>query len=160
VTVFGSGLTDYGRPYLAMEHCPRSSLNSGSRTIRRSVSEVLQIGVEIAGAAETAHRAGVLHRDIKPANILVTQYGNTALADFGIDAPVQQAADGVEGVSVPWSAPEAFAAPPWAGPQSDVWGLAATIYSLLTGRAPLEVPGGDNTPTAQMDGSNRTSCLQ
>jgi len=151
VTVYGSGLTDDGRPYLAMEYCPKPSLNVNFRTTRRSVTEVLQIGVQIAGAVETAHRAGILHRDIKPANILVTQYDNPALTDFGIAVSIQEATHGVEGLSVPWSPPEAFAVPPWAGPPSDVWGLAATVYSLLAGRAPFELPGADNSAPAQMD---------
>ena len=49
-----------------------------------TVAEALRVGVQIAGAVETAHRAGVLHRDIKPANILVTAYNRPALTDFGI----------------------------------------------------------------------------
>jgi len=149
-TIYTSGLTDDGRPYLAMEYCPKPSLNIGLRTVRRTISEVLGIGVEIAGAVETAHRAGVLHRDIKPANILVTQYDNPVLTDFGIAVSVRQSTDQVEGLSVPWSPPEAFTQPPTAGPPSDVWGLAATVYSLLAGRAPFEVTGGDNTATVQM----------
>ena len=40
--------------------------------------------MKMAGALETAHRAGILHRDIKPANILYTDYGEPALSDFGI----------------------------------------------------------------------------
>ncbi|MCL2803532.1 MAG: protein kinase [Micrococcales bacterium] len=149
-TIYTSGLTDDGRPYLAMEYCPKPSLNIGLRTVRRTISEVLSIGVEIAGAVETAHRAGVLHRDIKPANILVTQYDNPVLTDFGIAVSVRQSTDQVEGLSVPWSPPEAFTQPPTAGPPSDVWGLAATVYSLLAGRAPFEITGGDNTATVQM----------
>jgi len=149
-TIHTSGLTDDGRPYLAMEYCPKPSLNIGLRTVRRTVGEVLGIGVEIAGAVETAHRSGVLHRDIKPANILVTQYDNPVLTDFGIAVSVRQSTDQVEGLSVPWSPPEAFTQPPTAGPSSDVWGLAATVYSLLAGRAPFEVVGGDNTASVQM----------
>ncbi|MCL2803528.1 MAG: protein kinase [Micrococcales bacterium] len=149
-TVYASGLTDDGKPYLAMEYCPKPSLNAGLRRNRRPVGEVLEIGVQIAGAVETAHRAGILHRDIKPANILVTQYDNPALTDFGIAVSIQEASRGIEGLSVPWSPPEAFAAPPWSGPQSDVWGLAATLYSLLAQRAPFEVQDSDNSAAAQM----------
>ncbi|MEK8225704.1 protein kinase [Oerskovia sp. M15] len=46
------------------------------RSERLSVAEALRIAVQVAGAVETAHRAGILHRDIKPANILVTEYGH------------------------------------------------------------------------------------
>jgi serine/threonine protein kinase len=151
VTVYGSGLSDDGRPYLAMEYCPKPSLNVNFRTVKRSVEEVLAIGVQIAGAVETAHRAGIFHRDIKPANILVTQYDTPALTDFGIAVNLAAGDSSAEGLSVPWSPPEAFGSPPWAGPQSDVWGLAATVYSLLARRAPFEVPGANNKSAAQMD---------
>ena len=46
--------------------------------------EVLDVGVKVAGAIETAHRAGVLHRDIKPENVLISGYDEPKLADFGI----------------------------------------------------------------------------
>ena len=69
-----------------------------------------QRAVRIAGALETAHRAGVLHRDIKPSNLLVTALGAPVLADFGIagllDAVPGADADEVVAMSIPWSSPE------------------------------------------------------
>ena len=47
-------------------------------------SEVLEIGMLLAGALETAHRAGILHLDVKPANILMSRFAEPALGDFGI----------------------------------------------------------------------------
>lgn len=67
-----------------MEYCPRPNLQLRARKDPFSVAEALRVGVQVAGAVETAHRAGVLHRDIKPANILVTEYNRPALTDFGI----------------------------------------------------------------------------
>jgi serine/threonine-protein kinase PknK len=46
--------------------------------------ETLRIGVKLAGALEAAHRAGILHRDVKPGNVLLTEYGEPQLTDFGI----------------------------------------------------------------------------
>ncbi|PRC56718.1 hypothetical protein C6A85_37190, partial [Mycobacterium sp. ITM-2017-0098] len=45
--------------------------------------DVLRIGVKLCGALETAHRTGTWHRDIKPANVLVNDYGDPQLSDFG-----------------------------------------------------------------------------
>ncbi|GAA2171277.1 hypothetical protein GCM10009846_04550 [Agrococcus versicolor] len=144
VTIYGAAVSDDGRPYLVMEYCPRPNLGVRYRSDRFSVSEVLALGVQIAGAVETAHRAGVLHRDIKPANILVTAYNRPALTDFGI-ATTTGEADVAAGMSIPWSPPEAFAEPAWSGRESDVFSLGSTLYTLLAGRSPFELPGGSNT---------------
>jgi serine/threonine protein kinase len=144
VTIYGAAVSDDGRPFLVMEYCPRPNLGVRYRSDRFSVSEVLALGVQIAGAVETAHRAGVLHRDIKPANILVTAYNRPALTDFGI-ATTTGEADAATGMSIPWSPPEAFAEPAWSGRESDVFSLGSTLYTLLAGRSPFELPGGSNT---------------
>lgn len=144
VTMYEADVADDGRPYLAMEYCSRPNLGARYRSERLSVPEALRTAVQVAGAVETAHRAGILHRDIKPANILVTEYGHPALTDFGISSTVDDAAR-AEGMSIPWSPPESFAEPPRSGIATDVWALAATTYTLLAGRSPFEVPGGSNS---------------
>ncbi|WP_307843959.1 serine/threonine-protein kinase [Sanguibacter suaedae] len=151
VTIFDSDVTVDGRLYLAMEYCPRPNLSSRYKQERLSLAEALRIGVQISGAVETAHRLGIVHRDIKPANILVTAYGHPALTDFGISATIEQSESGADGMSVPWSPPENLAAVPRSGVTSDVWSLAATVYTLLAGRSPFEVPGGTNTQSALVD---------
>ncbi|QAY69953.1 serine/threonine-protein kinase [Xylanimonas protaetiae] len=144
VTMYGADIAADGRPYLAMEYCSRPNLGSRYRTERFSVAEALRVTIQVAGAVETAHRAGIIHRDIKPANILVTEYGHPALTDFGISSTLDDATR-AEGMSIPWSPPEAFLDPPRTGVATDVWGLAATLYTLLAGRSPFEVPGGSNS---------------
>ncbi|RPF22925.1 serine/threonine-protein kinase [Myceligenerans xiligouense] len=143
VTMYEASTAGDGRPYLAMEFCSRPNLGARYRSERFSVAEALRTTIQIAGAVETAHRLGILHRDIKPANILVTQFGHPALTDFGIASTVDQAS-AAEGMSIPWSPPESFQDPPVSGIATDVWGLAATCYTLLAGRTPFEVPGGSN----------------
>ncbi|MBD5785582.1 serine/threonine protein kinase [Cellulosimicrobium terreum] len=144
VTMYEADIAADGRPFLAMEYCSRPNLGARYRTERLSVAEALRIAVQVGGAVETAHRAGILHRDIKPANILVTEYGHPALTDFGISSTVDDATR-AEGMSIPWSPPESFAEPPRSGIGTDLWGLAATTYTLLAGRSPFEVPGGSNS---------------
>lgn len=144
VTIYQAGVAGDGRPYLVMEYCPRPNLQVRSRKEPFSVAEALRVGVQVAGAVETAHRAGVLHRDIKPANILVTEYNRPALTDFGI-ASTTGAVTEAAGMSIPWSPPESFADPPRSGTRTDVYALGATVYTLLAGRSPFERPGERNT---------------
>jgi eukaryotic-like serine/threonine-protein kinase len=143
VTVHGAGALPDGRPYLVMEHCPRPNLGARFRAETFSVQDALAIGVQIAGAVETAHRAGVLHRDIKPANVLVTGLGRPALADFGIASTLNAAAAGeAVGLSLAWSPPESVDGS-WSGPASDVYALGATVYALLASRPPFEAEPND-----------------
>jgi hypothetical protein len=144
VTMYEADIASDGRPYLAMEYCSRPNLGARYRHERFAVAEALRITIQVAGAVETAHRAGIIHRDIKPANILVTEYGHPALTDFGISSTLDDASR-AEGMSIPWSPPEAFLDPPRNGVATDVWGLAATLYTLLAGRSPFEVTGGSNS---------------
>lgn len=144
VTIYQAGVAGDGRPYLVMEYCPRPNLQVRARKEPFSVAEALRVGVQVAGAVETAHRAGVLHRDIKPANILVTEYNRPALTDFGI-ASTTGAVSEAAGMSIPWSPPESFAEPPRSGPRSDVYALGATLFTLLIGRSPFERVGERNT---------------
>lgn len=144
VTIYHAGVAGDGRPYLAMEYCPRPNLQARARKEPFAVAEALRVGIQVAGAVETAHRAGVLHRDIKPANILVTEYNRPALTDFGI-ASTTGAVTEATGMSIPWSPPEFFADPPQSGPRSDVFALGATLYTLLAGRSPFERPGERNS---------------
>jgi hypothetical protein len=143
VTIYFAGVTADNRPYLVMEYCSQDDLAKRLKREALSIAEVLRIGIRVTGAVETAHRAGILHRDIKPANILTTDYGNPALTDFGISATVNETA-GIEGLSVPWSPPEALADPADTSVASDVYSLAATIWHLLVGRSPFALPRGPN----------------
>ena len=144
VTIYQAGVAHDGRPYLVMEYCPKPNLQVRYRREPFSVAESLRVGIQVAAAVETAHRAGVLHRDIKPANILVTEYNRPALTDFGIASTTSAAAESA-GLSIPWSPPESFADVPRSDPRSDVYALGATIYTLLAGRSPFELPGQRNT---------------
>lgn len=145
VTIFEAEVTDDGHSYLAMEYCSRPSLDIRYRRQRFSVDEVLAVGIQVASAVETAHRAGIAHRDIKPANILVTDYNRPALTDFGISGTLGSDTDEDAGMSIPWSPPEQFRDGPVDGIMVDVWALGATLYTLLAGRSPFVMPGADNS---------------
>lgn len=138
VTVYQAGISADGRPFIVMEFCP-ASLARRYRLERMPVDEVLTIGVKMASAIESAHRAGLVHRDIKPSNILITAYGTPVLADFGISSSLAHvASDDLTAMSVPWSAPEVIDETTNGTVASEVWSLGATVYSFLAGHSPFE----------------------
>ncbi len=150
VPVYATGTTLDHRPYIAMMYYPKPSLAERARTERLSVANTLVLGIQLGSAVETAHRSGLLHRDIKPANVLTNAYGRPGLTDFGIAGRMVDSDDDDVGVSVPWSPPETLYATGPATVRSDVYSLAATLWQVLVGRSPFEIPGGDNAPFALM----------
>ena len=155
LTVYQASVSSDGRPYLVMEMCS-SSLSQRYRAERLPVAEVLRIAIKIGSAIETAHMAGVLHRDIKPSNILLTAYGHPVLSDFGIAATLSESdSQQAVGMSIPWSAPEVLMDETAGTIASEVWAFAATVYSLLAGRSPFEVPGESNTSVDLISRINR-----
>lgn len=139
VEIYDAGVLPDSRPYIVMELCTGGSLaQRGSLPPR----EVADIGQKIADALAAAHDLGVLHRDIKPGNILVKRYGTVALSDFGLAALMETGRDTsvtLEALTPAYAAPEQFhLVPPT--PQSDVYALTATLYTLLAGHPPRYPP--------------------
>ena len=150
LTVYDASISSDGRPFLVMELCP-TSMGNRYRSETISVAEVLNIGVKIASALETAHRAGLLHRDIKPSNILITTFGSPVLADFGISSSIAGSSKSdVIAMSVPWSAPEVVEERISGSVASEVWALGSTLYTLLAGRTPFEVDGSGKNSREQL----------
>lgn len=147
VTIHEAGISPDGRPYIVMEFCSQPNLSARYRAERMPTGEVLRIGVQLCGAVETTHRAGILHRDIKPSNVLTTDFHRPVLSDFGISvhrsALGRQTEDAV-GLSIPWSPPEAFDARVPLDERADLYSLAATLYTVLAVRSPYDRPGGPN----------------
>jgi eukaryotic-like serine/threonine-protein kinase len=142
VTIYQASIAADGRPYFVMEFCP-DTMSARYKKAPLGVDEVLDAGVRVAGALETAHRTGVLHRDIKPSNILINSLRNPALADFGIAAAIPDGHDDDERVfamSVPWSSPEVIQEKVTGSVPSEIWSLGATLYTLLAGRSPFDLP--------------------
>ena len=151
VTIYEADITEAGHSYLAMEYCSRPSLDIRYRQGGLPVAEVLTVGIQVASAVETAHRAGIAHRDIKPANILTTDYNRPALTDFGISGTTDAGEDEDLGLSIPWSPPEALTGGRADGIRVDVWALGATLFTLLAGRSPFVLPGQSNTQRELID---------
>jgi len=164
VTIYNAGVAEDGRPFLVMEYCSGASLGERYKREVFSVADAVRTGVRLSSAIATAHSVGILHRDIKPANVLTNDYGWPALTDFGISStlddelpthtmsggPVTETgtAGNTEsqsvGMSIPWSPAEMFEDDPEPDVRSDVFSLAATIYTLLAGHTPFEIKGRSN----------------
>jgi len=150
LTVYDASVSADGRPYLVMEFCP-GSYSSREHPEQLPVAVVLNIGVRIACALETAHRAKVLHRDIKPSNILTTTFGGPVLGDFGIAASIAGGARSeLLAMSLPWSAPEVVDERTAGTIHTEVWSFGATVYTLLAGHAPFALPAGSDGARAQL----------
>ena len=142
VSVYESGTTESGSPFLVME-----LLTGGTLADRLPMAwpEAAGLGVKVAGALETAHRGGVVHRDVKPHNVLFSSYGEPVVVDFGI-ASVE---GGFETKSSSISATLSHTAPEIldgarSTASSDVYSLASTLFAAITGNAPF-AGGADQT---------------
>ncbi|OQY99431.1 MAG: hypothetical protein B6D41_01495 [Chloroflexi bacterium UTCFX4] len=96
-------------------------------------------------ALEYIHAQNIIHRDIKPANIILKSDGKVVLVDFGlvklVDANNPNTATAMRGMGTPEYAPlEQFSPGMHTDARSDIYSFGATLYHLLTGRAPLDVP--------------------
>lgn len=165
VTIYHADVAVDDRPYFVMEYCSGPSLGDRYKREQFKVADVLQIGIRLSSAVATAHSVGILHRDIKPANVLTNDFGWPALTDFGISSAVESevlsqtttsarvsasdtgatSSSASVGMSIPWSPPEMFDDDPEPDVRSDVFSLAATIYTLLAGHTPFEVSGRSNS---------------
>ncbi|MCB1005688.1 MAG: serine/threonine protein kinase [Acidimicrobiales bacterium] len=152
VVVHESGRTGSGEPYLVMEYLEGGSL-ADDLTARGPFpwEEAVARIVEVAGALQVAHEAGLLHRDLKPANVMRGPYGEAKLTDFGIvgTEDAGNTATGMISFTLGHAAPEVLQGQR-ATTRSDVYSLASTLYELVAGRAPFLRPGEDSIVPAVM----------
>jgi serine/threonine protein kinase len=129
-------------PYLITDHVPTGSLADGLTGKPQSVPEAIRLVERLAEVLVYLHRQGVTHGNLKPSNVLLAADGIPRIADFHqtggcFQSPLPSGDSDPTGL--------AYLAPEWlrgeAGeprPHTDVYGLGAILYELLTGRPPFE----------------------
>jgi WD40 repeat protein len=129
-----------GLPYLAMEFVDGSSLAqklNGTPWVPRHAAVLART---LAEAVQYMHTEGVLHRDLKPDNVLISADGTATVADFGLAKLDDSALTRTEAIfgTPSYMSPEQTRGSKSVDERTDVYGLGAILYELLTGRPPFK----------------------
>lgn len=123
----------HGTAYFVMDFCDGKPLDKYvDDGIGVSPRSIFQIYTYLTNALEYVHQNGIIHGDLKPSNVLVRADGTPVLLDFG-SARQEMLRIVVGQVSDGYSPPEFYGTPEKIGPWSDIYGLGATFYKLITG---------------------------
>lgn len=142
--LYDVGLTDDGRPYLALEYVEGERIDQYCIEHRLAVRARLALFLQVAHAVAHAHAKLIVHRDLKPANILVTAAGEVRLLDFGIAKLLANESTPEAGLTEfaglaltpEYASPEQLAGEP-IGIASDIYSLGVNLFELLTGERPF-----------------------
>lgn len=142
------------RTFLVLEHLAGETLAERMKKGPLPLELALEIGVQVAGALDAAHKQGITHRDLKPGNVMLTKSG-AKLLDFGLAKvnrngarsapsressacdPISLTVDGALLGTVPYMAPEQVEGRP-ADTRSDIWALGVMLYEMLAGKRPFD----------------------
>jgi serine/threonine-protein kinase len=137
------------KPVIVMELLEGETLKQRLRGGAVPLRQIVQWGIEIAGALEAAHARGVIHRDIKSANLFITDRGAIKVLDFGLAKLTVDVAGGRRGDdeslttfgvipgTTPYMSPEQVRGDALDG-RTDLFSLGAVLHELATGRRPFE----------------------
>ncbi|MBI1916973.1 MAG: serine/threonine protein kinase [Planctomycetes bacterium] len=181
IPIYGMGQYRNGRPFYAMRfvqgdslltaidrfHRPAAPLGAGKRNV--AFRALLGRFLDVCNAVAYAHRRGVLHRDLKPGNILLGEFGETLVIDWGMAKvlkpltealavaedlaladPLAPAHEALATVGRRTHGTPGYMSPEQAGgridelgPATDIYSLGAILFHILTGRPPLTREDGD-----------------
>ncbi|MHC4587983.1 MAG: serine/threonine protein kinase [Planctomycetota bacterium] len=149
--VYDAGTYDTGeggQPYFAMELVKGRRLLQYCASKELGTRQRLEIFAKVCDAVQFAHHKGVIHRDLKPDNVLVDDFGEPKILDFGVaratDSDIQattlQTDIGQLIGTVPYMSPEQVAGDPAElDTRSDVYSLGVVLYELLADRLPHDL---------------------
>src|SRR6266571_439860 len=138
-TVYDVGETD-GLAWIAYQFIDGETIAARTERGALPIAEALALALGTAEALAHAHARGVLHRDVTAGNVMVTCEGRAVLVDFGLALPERGAHLTTSGTTLGtagYMAPEVMRGEP-ADERSDLYGLGAVLYRMLTGRLPFE----------------------
>ncbi|MEJ1963457.1 MAG: serine/threonine-protein kinase [Gammaproteobacteria bacterium] len=142
--LYDAGITDEGRPYLALEYVEGVPINQYCVAHALSIRQRLELFLQVLEAIRYAHAHLVIHRDIKPSNILVSVDGRAHLLDFGIarllDPSLNDAGSQFAAALTPdYASPEQIRGDS-ISTASDVYSLGVVLYEIVTGARPYRLP--------------------
>jgi serine/threonine-protein kinase len=145
LTVLDSGEAA-ARLWFTMPYVEGESLRDRLRREKQlPVDEAVRITREAAQALDYAHRHDVIHRDVKPENLLLTEDGNTLVADFGVARALAGGEEALTQTGLAVGTP-AYMSPEQASgardldARTDVYALATVLYEMLAGEPPFAGP--------------------
>ncbi|MFJ8821756.1 serine/threonine-protein kinase [Streptomyces sp. NPDC102467] len=144
-----------GRPWIVMEFVQGRSLGAALQEGTLGAREAARVGLEVLGALEAAHAAGILHRDVKPDNVMLGRHDRVILTDFGIaqiEGETNLTDTGGFVGSPEFIAPERVLGQR-PGPASDLWSLGVVLYAATEGVSPFR---RSNTPATLQSVLNAT----
>jgi len=131
-----------GSCYFSMKYVEGGQLDEVIRRESVSIRQAAELIAKVARTVHYAHEHGILHRDIKPGNILLDAKGNPLLTDFGLAGLIEAESTITRTLEVMGT--PSYMAPEQAGGEhaniskaTDVYGLGAVLYQLLTGHPPF-----------------------
>jgi serine/threonine protein kinase/Tfp pilus assembly protein PilF len=142
-----------GQCYFSMKFVEGGQLDEVVRRAPMSIRQAVELIVKVARIVHYAHEHGILHRDIKPGNILLDAKGEPHLTDFGLARLVESESNVTHTLEVlgtpSYMAPEqAVGNNAAVSSHTDVYGLGAVLYQLLTGQPPFA--GGTTYETIKL----------
>ncbi len=147
------GMLEEGLPYFILEYVEGVPIDCYCDAHKLSVSQRLELFLQVCEAVSYAHRNLVVHRDLKPGNILVTEAGFPKLLDFGIAKLLtppthERTATELRAMTLAYAAPEQVRGEP-VSVATDVYSLGMVLYELLCGHRPYQIEGERPLEAAQ-----------